>query len=81
MFLLIRWWGRNEQGYSLRLKPQSGRTLLPHQRNGITQEMQLGGVERGQGNTVKVRWKLSYRVGTETAVREEQGEVSGLGVA
>ncbi|KAI9786528.1 MAG: hypothetical protein M1816_007910 [Peltula sp. TS41687] len=69
------------RGYSLTLKPQSGRTLLPHQRNGITQEMQLGGVVRGQGNAVKVRWKLSYRVGTEAKMREEQGEVAGLGVA
>ncbi|KAI9830220.1 MAG: hypothetical protein M1826_005022 [Phylliscum demangeonii] len=68
------------RGYSLRLQPQSGRMLVPHQQDGITQKMQIDGVAPGQAATVKIRWKLSYRVGNE-AQREEQGELAGLGVA
>ncbi|KAI9822375.1 MAG: hypothetical protein M1827_000094 [Pycnora praestabilis] len=66
------------KGYSLQLEPQSGRNLLPHQRNGITQAIRLNGVERGKGNTVKLRWRASYKVGVE--LREEQGEISSLGI-
>ncbi|KZF24700.1 VHS domain-containing protein [Xylona heveae TC161] len=67
------------RGYSLKLEPQSGRSMQPHQRNGITQSIHLNGVERGKGNTVKLRWKASYREGIE--FREEQGEIPSLGVA
>ncbi|KAI9847270.1 MAG: hypothetical protein M1837_002856 [Sclerophora amabilis] len=67
------------KGLSLRLQPQSSRTLAPMQRDGITQYMYLNGVENGKGNTVKMRWKMSYKVGGEP--REEQGEIPSLGVA
>ncbi|KAJ9647142.1 ARF-binding protein [Coniosporium tulheliwenetii] len=67
------------KGFNLRLEPQSGRSLAPHQSNGITQTIRLLGVERGKGGAVKMRWKASYVVGTER--REEMGEVASLGVA
>ncbi|KAI9811025.1 MAG: hypothetical protein M1832_001079 [Thelocarpon impressellum] len=65
------------KGLSLRLKPQSGRVLLPNQRNGITQEMFLEGVQPGRASMVKMRWKMSYTVGGQSQAR--QGEVSSLG--
>ncbi|KAI9894191.1 MAG: hypothetical protein M1814_004045 [Vezdaea aestivalis] len=67
------------KGYSLQMEPQSGRTLPAQAQEGVRQKMRLNGVEVGKGSTVKMRWKASYRVGTET--REEQGEIAGLGIA
>ncbi|KAI9725050.1 MAG: hypothetical protein M1812_000326 [Candelaria pacifica] len=67
------------KGYSLKLEPQSGRTLLPHELNGITQVIRLNGVERGKGSSVKMRWKASYKVGSE--MKEEHGELPALGIA
>ncbi|KAI4120657.1 MAG: hypothetical protein LQ338_006858, partial [Usnochroma carphineum] len=61
------------RGYTLHLTPQSGRTLQPHQQNGITQPIEINGVPRGSGNNVKMRWKASYRLGGE--MKMEQGEV------
>lgn len=68
-----------EQGYTLKLQPQSGRMLQPNQQNGITQNIHLHGVERGKGSAVKMRWKASYMLGPER--KEEQGEISSLGVS
>ncbi|KAI9860322.1 MAG: hypothetical protein M1813_006211 [Trichoglossum hirsutum] len=68
------------QGISLRLEPQSGRFLAPNQKDGITQVIHVNGVERGKGGTVKMRWKLSYNV-AQSQLREEQGEITALGVA
>jgi ADP-ribosylation factor-binding protein GGA len=67
------------QGYTLQLRPQSGRDIGPQQQHGVQQEMLLDGVENGRGDTVKMRFKVSYRVGGEA--REEQGMVPALGVA
>ncbi|KAL8726199.1 MAG: hypothetical protein Q9166_006872 [cf. Caloplaca sp. 2 TL-2023] len=66
------------KSYSLQLTPQSGRTLQPNQQNGITQPIEINGVPRGSGNSVKMRWKASYKVGGE--MRMEQGEVASLGI-
>ncbi|KAL9611011.1 MAG: hypothetical protein Q9167_004325 [Letrouitia subvulpina] len=66
------------KGYTLRLNPQSGRSLQPLQRSGITQNIEVTSVPRGQGDQVKVRWKSSYRLAGEEKL--EQGEVAGLGV-
>ncbi|KAH0560038.1 hypothetical protein GP486_003440 [Trichoglossum hirsutum] len=68
------------KGISLRLEPQSGRFLAPNQKDGITQVIHVNGVERGKGSTVKMRWKLSYNV-AQSELREEQGEITALGVA
>ncbi|EKG10670.1 VHS domain-containing protein [Macrophomina phaseolina MS6] len=67
------------KGYTLKLQPQSGRLLQPNQQNGITQNIDLHGVERGKGSAVKMRWKASYMLGPER--KEEQGEISSLGVS
>lgn len=65
--------------YSLQLKPQSGRDLAPHKSNGIEQELVLNNVPVGKGNSVKMRFKVSYQLDQET--KEEQGQVSSLGIA
>lgn len=68
----------HQQGYTLQLTPQSGRTLQPNQRNGITQPIEVNGVPRGSGNSVKMRWKASYKLGGE--MKMDQGEVPSLGI-
>ncbi|KAL8788393.1 MAG: hypothetical protein Q9195_007311 [Heterodermia aff. obscurata] len=67
------------KAYTLKLIPQSGRTLQPSQLNGITQSIEIHGVSRGQTSMVKMRWKASYKVAGEPV--NEQGEVPPLGVA
>ncbi|KAJ5224928.1 uncharacterized protein N7469_008431 [Penicillium citrinum] len=67
-----------EKAYTLHLKPQSGRDIAPQQQQGVSQEMVLDGVDSGKGNSVKIRFKVSYKVGNEA--REEQGMVPALGV-
>ncbi|KAF9892740.1 hypothetical protein FE257_001142 [Aspergillus nanangensis] len=68
-----------EKAYTLQLRPQSGREIAPQQQNGVQQELLLDGVDMGKGNSVKIRYKVSYRVGQEQ--KEEQGMVPSLGIA
>jgi len=65
------------KGFQLQLKPQTGRSLQPFQNDGIQQSIRLSGVERGQA-AVRIRWKISYRLGAE--LKNENGEISGLGI-
>ncbi|KAL2072066.1 hypothetical protein VTL71DRAFT_11409 [Oculimacula yallundae] len=67
------------KGYTLKLQPQTGRRLQPHEQGGVKQVIFLNGVEQGKGDSVKLRWKASYKVGEQTV--NEQGEVASLGVA
>ncbi|KAI9934178.1 hypothetical protein AWENTII_008573 [Aspergillus wentii] len=67
-----------EKAYTLQLRPQSGRDMTPMQMNGVQQEMLLDGVEGGKGNSVKIRFRVSYQVGAER--KEEQGMVPPLGI-
>ncbi|KAJ5736924.1 uncharacterized protein N7483_002049 [Penicillium malachiteum] len=67
-----------EKSYTLQLRPQSGRDIAPLQQNGVQQDMLLDGIDSGKGNSVKLRFKVSYKLGAET--REEQGMVPSLGV-
>jgi ADP-ribosylation factor-binding protein GGA len=60
------------------MKPQSGQRLEPYEHDGVSQVIILNGVEYGKGATVKMRWKVSYKIGTESV--HEQGEISSLGV-
>ena len=69
----------SKQGYTLKLEPQSGRSLSPQQQNGITQTIRVQGVEQGKGNSVKMRWRASYSLAGQ--VVNEQGALEGLGVA
>lgn len=41
--------------------------------------MLIDGVDAGKGNSVKIRFKVSYKLGGEA--REEQGMVPPLGIA
>ncbi|KAL2860892.1 VHS domain protein [Aspergillus lucknowensis] len=68
-----------EKAYTLHLRPQSGRDIAPLQTNGVQQEMLVDGIDLGKGNSVKIRFKVAYRVGTES--KEEQGMVPALGIA
>lgn len=61
------------------MRPQSGRDVGPNQTNGVQQEMLVDGVETGKGNSIKMRFKVSYRMGNER--KEEQGMVPALGIA
>ncbi|KAF2155137.1 VHS-domain-containing protein [Myriangium duriaei CBS 260.36] len=67
------------KGFTLKLDPQSSRTLAPKQKDGITQTIRLHGVARGSGKGVKMRWKASYALGGER--KEEAGEIASLGVS
>ncbi|KAJ5328209.1 hypothetical protein N7452_008599 [Penicillium brevicompactum] len=68
-----------EKSYTLQLRPQSGRDVAPQQQNGVQQEMLMDGIDVGKGNSVKIRFKVSYKLGGEA--REEQGMVPALGIA
>ncbi|KAL1952849.1 hypothetical protein VTO42DRAFT_4105 [Malbranchea cinnamomea] len=68
-----------EKAYSLQLNPQSGRYIGPLQQNGVRQELQLNGVAPGNGNSVKLRFKVSYKLGQE--VKGEDGRVPPLGIS
>ncbi|KAF2714128.1 ADP-ribosylation factor-binding protein-like protein GGA1 [Pleomassaria siparia CBS 279.74] len=67
------------KGCQLQLEPQTGVYLTPNQQNGITQVIRIKGVERGQGNNVKMRWKASYFL--SGVKKDEMGEISNLGVS
>jgi ADP-ribosylation factor-binding protein GGA len=67
------------QGYSLKLQPQTGRRLQPHEVAGVKQVIQLNGVEQGKGDSVKLRWRASYKIGAQLV--NEQGEIGSLGIA
>jgi hypothetical protein len=41
--------------------------------------MLIDGVDAGKGNSIKMRFRVSYRVGQER--KEEQGMVPSLGIA
>ncbi|GAD93318.1 VHS domain protein [Paecilomyces variotii No. 5] len=68
-----------EKAYKLQLRPQSGREIGPLQQNGVQQDLLLDGVDAGKGNSVKIRFRVSYKVGTEA--KEEQGMVPPLGIS
>ncbi|KAJ9480441.1 hypothetical protein VN97_g13134 [Penicillium thymicola] len=68
-----------EKSYTLQLRPQSGRDISPQQQNGVQQELLIDGIDVGKGNLVKIRFKVSYKLGSEA--HEEQGMVPPLGIA
>lgn len=67
------------QAYTLQLRPQSGRDISPLQQQGVKQEMLLDNVDPGKGSAIKMRYKVSYRVGGQS--KEEQGVIPPLGIA
>ncbi|KAI9375421.1 VHS-domain-containing protein [Aspergillus egyptiacus] len=68
-----------EKAYTLQLRPQSGRDIAPLQTHGVRQEMLIDGIDSGKGNSVKIRFRVSYRLAGEA--KEEQGMVPALGIA
>ncbi|KKA24736.1 VHS domain protein [Rasamsonia emersonii CBS 393.64] len=68
-----------ERAYTLQLRPQSGRDISPLQQHGVRQEMLIDGVDAGKGSSVKIRFKVSYRIGGE--LKEDQGMVPPLGIS
>jgi len=68
-----------EKGYTLQLRPQTGRDMAPNQLNAIQQEILLSGVPMGKGSSIKMRFKVSYQVNGQT--QEEQGNVPSLGIS
>lgn len=67
------------KAYSLQLRPQSGRDIAPYQKIGVQQQLQMDGVQPGKGNTVRLRYKVSYKVGQE--LNESDGLVPSLGIS
>ncbi|WEW55402.1 ARF-binding protein [Emydomyces testavorans] len=67
-----------EKAYKLQLSPQSGRRIAPLQQNGVCQELQLHGIEQGSGNSVRLRYRISYKLGQES--KQEDGHVPPLGI-
>lgn len=68
------------QTLALKMEPQSGRYLQARQKDGVTQIIRVAGVPRGGGAGVKMRWKVSYRVGSGP-LNEEQGVIESLPVS
>ncbi|KAM0456850.1 hypothetical protein ACHAPV_007141 [Trichoderma viride] len=69
------------KGYELQLKPQTGRALSPKQSRGVTQEVDVWhtGNKNQRVESVKLRWRASYKVGEE--VRNEMGEIAEFSLA
>ncbi|EFQ98475.1 ADP-ribosylation factor-binding protein GGA2 [Nannizzia gypsea CBS 118893] len=68
-----------EKAYSLQLRPQSGRDIAPYQKIGVQQQLQMDGVQPGKGNSVRLRYKVSFKVGQE--LNESDGLVPSLGIS
>ncbi|KAI0121693.1 VHS domain-containing protein [Xylariales sp. AK1849] len=69
------------KGYELQLQPQTGRSLGPSQKYGVTQSMQVwhSGDRNRKVESVKLRWRVSYKLGNET--KTEMGDVAEFGLA
>ncbi|KAJ4290934.1 ARF-binding protein [Kalmusia sp. IMI 367209] len=66
------------KGAQLQLEHQSGVNLNPNEAYGITQNIRLNGVQRGSGNSIKMRWKVTYTIGGQS--KNEMGEIPSLGI-
>ncbi|KAM0261306.1 hypothetical protein ACHAQJ_002337 [Trichoderma viride] len=69
------------KGYELQLKPQTGRALSPKQSRGVTQEVDVWhtGNKNQRVESVKLRWRMSYKVGEE--MKSEMGEIAEFSLA
>jgi ADP-ribosylation factor-binding protein GGA len=68
-----------EKSYSVKLRPYTGRDLAAYQKNAVQQEILLSGVPPGKGNSVKMRFKVSYQ--SQGQPFDEQGTVPSLGIS
>ncbi|KAI1147320.1 ADP-ribosylation factor-binding protein GGA2 [Nemania diffusa] len=69
------------KGYELKLQPQTGRILQPHQENGVTQVIQVwhAGDAARKVDSARLRWRVSYKWGVET--KAETGEIPEFSIA
>lgn len=70
------------QGFTLQLQPQTGRSLQPHQKFGVTQAMQVvhAGADAGKKvESIKLRWRVAYTLGSEA--KTEMGEIPEFAIA
>ncbi|KAI4596903.1 hypothetical protein KJ359_004813 [Pestalotiopsis sp. 9143b] len=69
------------KGFELQVQPQTGRTLSPNQRYGVTQTMQVwhAGDRSKKVESIKLRWRVSYRLDSET--KTEVGSIPEFGLA
>lgn len=69
------------QGYELSLEPQTGRSLQPMQRSGVTQSVEVfhAGDKAKKVESIKLRWRASYSLGG--APKSEMGEIPEFGIA
>jgi len=67
------------KAFQLKMEPQSSRSLPVGQLDAVTQRIKVTGIERGQGGVLKVKWKVSYKMGSQTAqLQEDMGVMEGL---
>lgn len=71
----------DSQGYESQLKPQTGRSLEPKQTRGITQSIEVwhAGDKSKKVESVKLRWRVAYKVGGES--KSEMGEIAEFSLA
>lgn len=71
----------SKQGYESSLKPQTGRSLEAKQSRGITQAIEVwhAGDKGRKVDSVKLRWRVAYKVGGET--KSEMGEIPEFSIA
>jgi hypothetical protein len=71
------------QGFELQLKPQSGRELAPKQSRGVTQSVEVwhAGDRNQKVETVKLRWRMAFRVGAGGEVKNEMGVIEEVNIA
>ena len=66
------------KGCTVKMSPQSGRNLNSREQGGIWQTIEVHGMDFDKGQTIKARWKVSYRIGNDQ--QNEQGDISALGL-
>ncbi|KAI5859955.1 VHS-domain-containing protein [Durotheca rogersii] len=69
------------KGFELQLQPQTGRSLQPNQRAGVTQSVEVfhAGDRARRVDNIKLRWRVGYTLGAEP--KTEMGEIPEFGVA
>jgi hypothetical protein len=71
------------QGFTLKLEPQTGRSLGPRQNtfSGVRQNIVVchAGDENRKVESIKLRWRVAYKVGEE--MKAEMGEIPEFSIA
>ena len=60
---------------------QSSTSLQPNQQDGITQKIRISGVQPGAGDKLRLRWKVTYRVGENGSLEEHNDIISNVPVS